>query len=231
MVREEFERAGFVVVGPLVDAAVVGELRGLVDPLLRSKTGARPGVRRVFEREARVVEVLRGTRVPGLLREVGGAGVRVVRTIVFDKSPEANWAVPWHQDAVVALRERHEVDGFGPWSVKDGEPHARPPREVLDRIGVLRIGLDACGPGNGPVRVVPGSHRLGVLSSDALDRAVEAGQVVECCTQEGGALLMRPHLVHASSRSAEPARRRVLHLEFTDAELPAPLAWAEDVGF
>lgn len=225
----EFEREGFVVLGPLLDPAEVAALCAMADPLLVSKAGARPGVRRVFEREPRMIGVLRGTRVAGVVRSAGGPAARVVRTILFDKSPGSNWAVPWHQDAVVALRERHEVDGFGPWSVKDGEPHARPPREVLDRIGVLRIGLDVCGPGNGPVRVIPGSHRWGVLGAEALEAAVAAGPVVECCTQEGGALLMRPHLIHASSRSDEAARRRVLHIEFTSAELPAPLEWAEDV--
>jgi hypothetical protein len=229
MLRETFEREGYAVVEGVVGAGVMRELQGLAEPLLSDGVGPRPGVRRVFEREPRFVNVLRGTGVPDLLRDVGGEGARVIRTILFDKSPGSNWAVAWHQDAVVALRERHEVEGFAPWSVKDGEPHARPPLGVLDQLAVLRISLDDCGPDNGPVRVIPRSHRLGRLASARLDEVVAAGTGVECCTRAGGALLMRPHTIHASSRSTRPARRRVLHIEFTSVELPGPLRWAEAV--
>jgi len=156
-----------------------------------------------------------------------GAGARLVRSILFDKTPSANWSVPWHQDAVIAVRERLDVPGFAPWSVKDGEPHCRPPREILDSIVVVRVNLDACGPENGPLRIVPGSHRSGILREDAVAALAAKGLLVECCTGAGGVVALYPHTVHSSPRCETPLRRRVLHLEFSNLDLPGGLRWAE----
>src|SRR4051794_1322132 len=45
---------------------------------------------------------------------------RPVRAVLFDKTATMNWSLPWHQDRVIAVRERMEVEGFGPWSRKHG---------------------------------------------------------------------------------------------------------------
>jgi len=47
----------------------------------------------------------------------------------------------------------------------------------------------------------------------------------ECVVGRGGALLMRPLLLHASSPSQRPAHRRVIHLDFACEQLPNPLKW------
>lgn len=164
-------------------------------------------------------EVRRLADDPRLRAHVGGA--RVVRGILFDKTPEANWAVPPHQDLNVALAERHDVAGFGPWSVKAGVPHAIPPVKVLRGMLTVRIHLDPCGPDDGPLRVVPGTHRDKIPEADLPD-----GPWIECHAKAGGAVLMRPLAVHASPRAARPTRRRVIHLEYASTELPPPLRWA-----
>jgi hypothetical protein len=82
-----------------------------------------------------------------------------VRAILFDKTPGTNWKVPWHQDLTIAVVERREVEGFGPWSVKDGVPHAHAPVWLLERMVTLRLHLDDCPADNGALRVLPGSHR------------------------------------------------------------------------
>src|SRR4029453_8748221 len=93
-----------------------------------------------------------------------GRITRPVRGILLDKVPGANWHVGWHQDLVIPVRERREVSGFGPWTVKAGMPHVKPPAEVLAGMLTIRVQLDDCGQDNGPLRVVPGSHRRGELS-------------------------------------------------------------------
>lgn len=50
-----------------------------------------------------------------------------VRAILFDKSAEQNWSLGWHQDRTIAVKQRIDVDGFGPWSVKSGMIHVEPP--------------------------------------------------------------------------------------------------------
>jgi hypothetical protein len=150
-------------------------------------------------------------------------GYAAVRSILFDKRPGANWNVAWPQDLTITVRERREAEGFGPWSTKDGTPHVQAPAALLERMLTLRLHLDDTGSANGALRVYPGSHRHGRLDPPF------QGEEVLCEARAGDALLMRPLLLHASSKSTDAARlRRVIHIEFAPADaLPAPLKWAE----
>jgi len=163
--------------------------------------------------------------VRSLVESVLGPDAFVVRDLFFDKTPEANWKVPWHQDLTIAVRHRKDVPGFGPWSVKDGVPHVVSPAEWLERILTVRLHLDDCGEENGPLRVLPGSHRHGKLDSRAIQMWRERAPAVSCVVNRGDALLMRPLLLHASSPARHPGHRRVIHLEFASEELPGGLQW------
>lgn len=159
-------------------------------------------------------------------RGIAGPGLRPVRSILFDKTAAENWAVPWHQDLTIAVAKRVEVPGFGPWSIKDGLPHVQPPVDLLERMVTLRLHLDDTPAENGALRIIPGSHRHGRLGAEAIQSA--RGREVVCACGAGDILLMRPLVLHASSRSAAPMRRRVIHVEFAPREaLDARLEWAE----
>ena len=153
-----------------------------------------------------------------------------VRAIYFDKSPEANWLVPWHQDLTLALRSRVEVSGFGPWSVKDGIPHVQPPVELLEQMLTVRLHLDDADETNGALRVLPGTHRLGRLSPTQIQAQRARQADVICTVVPGDALLMRPLLLHASGRSTSARHRRVLHIEYAAFTLPPELRWQEVAG-
>src|SRR6266852_2702558 len=139
------------------------------------------------------------------------------RATVFDKSPTANWLVVWHQDTALPLRKRRETHGWGPWSVKDGVNYAHAPASALSQVLALRLHLDDSTAENGPLRVLPETHTLGVLTDETLhDLSTKVGPV-DCFTPRGGLLAMRPLLVHASSKSRAENPRRVLHLEYATA--------------
>lgn len=152
---------------------------------------------------------------------------RPVRGIFFDKNPETNWMVAWHQDLTLAVRNQIEVEGFGPWSVKDGVPHVQPPVHLLEQMLTIRLHLDDCDEENGALRVIPGSHRLGRLSAEAIERLRNEEAVVVCCVNAGDALLMRPLLLHSSARSQSESHRRVFHIEYAAFDLPNGLEWHE----
>jgi ectoine hydroxylase-related dioxygenase (phytanoyl-CoA dioxygenase family) len=158
-----------------------------------------------------------------------GESCFAVRAIVFNKSEASNWKVAWHQDRVIAVKERIEVPGWGPWSVKLGVAHVRPPSHVLERMIALRLHLDDCGIDNGPLRVLPGTHRLGILS-DAESAAVPRKNEIVCAASRGDVILMRPLTVHASSSANKPGNRRVIHIEFASDQLPPPLEWYQQVS-
>jgi hypothetical protein len=153
-----------------------------------------------------------------------------VRGIYFDKRPEKNWLVAWHQDLTLAVKERVEVPGFGPWSVKEGVPHVQPPVGLLEQMLSVRLHLDDTDATNGALRVLPGTHLLGRLNAEAIRRCRETCKEVSCEAKAGDALLMRPLLLHASSHSTSQRRRRVLHIEFAGFDLPTLLEWHESPG-
>lgn len=148
-----------------------------------------------------------------------------MRAILFDKNPQANWKVPWHQDTTIAVRERVDEPGFGPWSVKAGVVHVQPPVHVLERMITLRIHLDDCDVDNGPLLVLPGSHAHGILSDEEIERWRAGTAPVACTGSRGSMVIMRPLLLHASSAAAAPRRRRILHLELAGDDLPGRLRW------
>jgi hypothetical protein len=127
-----------------------------------------------------------------------------------------NWLIPWHQDTALPLRSRFNASGWGPWSEKAGVMYAHAPASALSRVIALRLHLDESNAGNGPLRVIPASHRYGVLSDQGVLEFACAHDPVECVAPRGGVIAMCPLLIHSSSkaRSAEP--RRVLHIEYAD---------------
>lgn len=176
---------------------------------------------------AAVAELASSCQLLELVRAHTGGAPRAVRAIWFNKSPETNWLVTWHQDLAIAVRERIEAPGFGSWSVKDGVPHVQPPAEILERMLTVRIHLDGANEGNGALRVLPGTHRLGRLEAERVAMLRAERDEVVCTAQAGDALLMRPLLLHASGRSTSDRPRRVLHLEYAAEELPGGLKWCD----
>jgi hypothetical protein len=222
------EQEGFA----LLPEAVPGDtLESLLAALVSVSSDTEPrrrgGVRNLFESIAEVRDIARSGAMRAAAEAVLGPGCFAVRALLFDKTPEANWKVIWHQDLTIAVRERRSVEGFGPWSDKAGIPHVQPPTGLLERMVAVRLHLDDCGAENGPVRVLPGSHRVGRLGPEDIAAWRERTPPVECLVPRGGLLVMRPLLLHASSPATAPAHRRVLHLEYAAETLPGGLEWHE----
>lgn len=189
-----------------------------------ARAGLAGNERQIARRLPAAAELAHEPRFAALASELLGGPARLVRLLWFDKTPARNWPVLWHQDRTIAVAERVELAGFGPWSEKAGGVHVEPPLEVLERVVTLRLHLDPCGAGAGALRVVPGSHRR-KLSRDEVE-ALAAGPCEELLAEAGDVLAIRPLLLHASRRAGAPDHRRVLHMEFATGELPEPLRWA-----
>lgn len=226
---EALEQDGFAVLESVIsDLAADALLAALSDVDSRAaiqRRGSVHAIRNLLEVVPEVQTLARSEAVRALVEPVLGPDCFAVRGILFDKTPEANWKVAWHQDLTIAVREQREVPGFGPWSEKAGIAHVQPPAEVLGRMLTVRVHLDPCGPENGPVQVIPGSHRAGRLGLDEIAGWRAKHEPVPCTSERGGALVMRPLLLHASSPATVPAHRRVVHLEFAVEQLPDSLEW------
>jgi ectoine hydroxylase-related dioxygenase (phytanoyl-CoA dioxygenase family) len=152
----------------------------------------------------------------------------LVKAIYFDKPPQSNWVVAWHQDLMVAVDRRIDAPAFGPWNVRPEGVNVQPPREYLENIYTLRIHLDACDAGNGALRVVAGSHRHGAIHASAIPTFTSDAAL--CPVPAGGVMLMKPLTLHALHRSTDARSRRVIHLEFSSLTLPHGLHWREHLA-
>ena len=166
--------------------------------------------------------------VKQLASSVLGPGCFAVRGIFFNKTPDSNWKVVWHQDRTIAVRERCDTAEFGPWTMKAGVPHVQPSARLMARMLAIRLHLDESTESNGPLRVIPECHGWGCLSVEQIVAWRERPSVM-CIVPKGGAILLRPLLLHSSSACAMPAPRRVVHLEFSADELPNGLEWHDKV--
>lgn len=146
-----------------------------------------------------------------------------IQAIAFDKTEGANWKVAWHQGVMFPFARRADAPNFDLPSVKEGIDYARPPADTLEQLLAVRLHLDDCDQTNGPLRVAPGSHRLGILKQANVADVITRHGEVTCTALAGEALLMRPLLLHASSRALEPRHRRVLHVVYhSGTDMPVP---------
>jgi ectoine hydroxylase-related dioxygenase (phytanoyl-CoA dioxygenase family) len=162
---------------------------------------------------------------PQLLKYVQsilGHNAFAFKATFFDKHPGANWLVPWHQDLTIPVEHQLELPGWGPWSTKAGVLFVQPPPPILENILAVRVHLDSCLTNNGALQVVPKTHQLGRLSGDRITALRQQIPAHTCTVHAGGIVLMRPLLLHASSKSIIKGHRRVIHFEYAAQQLPAP---------
>ncbi len=221
--NDSLDRDGFLVVEGVLSTQIIEELSTHITPILSGLGRIRGGVRDLFARCPPVCDLAANPILRDWVEPIVGVDCVAVNATLFDKAEGRNWKVPYHQDVTIRLRERKDVPGFDPWWEKDGVPHVWPPAAVLERMLAVRIHLDDCGSDNGPLRVIPGSHRMGILSTEAIDQARDRGPEIACTVRAGGIVLMRPLLLHASSTAENPRQRRVIHLEHAPPTLPGEL--------
>jgi len=148
-----------------------------------------------------------------------------VKSIYFDKPKGSNWFVAYHQDLTISVDKKIDVPGFGPWSAKPGYFAVQPPLAILERNFTIRIHLDDTDENNGALRVIPGSHLGGIYRATEMDKTIVEEDM--CRVRAGGIMIMKPMLLHASGKTTNDQKRRVIHIEFSDQQLPQPLTWSE----
>jgi hypothetical protein len=222
--RMSLTRNGYAISDLVLSAAACERIAGDLPP----SESRRGGVRHLLE--SRVVRaIVSDPRFAAAIKQHEDAALVAVKATMFDKTPAANWLVSWHQDRVVALAEKRDVAGFKGWTMKQGIPHAEAPRELLERMLAVRIHLDPASAENGPLRVIPGTHRRGKIGEDEITRIAETTDQAQLVLPQGSVLLMKPLLLHASSPSVRAGHRRVLHVELAPSLLPGGLRWHEVV--
>jgi hypothetical protein len=206
--------AGYSITERLFDRAEMARILEALGHVDRGR--ARAGARHVLSVPL-VRELAFDPRLMSMVCRFVGRAAVPFRATLFDKSGASNWLVAWHQDTVLPLRNRFEDRRWGPWSAKAGVVCARAPASALGDVVALRLHLDDSTASNGPLRVLPGTHNLGILTAADIEEVARDVAAVDCLASAGGVVAMRPLLVHASSKVNDAKPRRVLHIEYARA--------------
>jgi hypothetical protein len=191
----------------------------------RVRPGPASGGTRGLLREPWCVSLAQRLREHPVLCTLIPAGHVAVQCSWFEKSASRNWRVPVHQDLGIPVAERVDHPALRGWSEKEGALFVQAPVPLLEHLVAVRVHLDACLAEDGPLRVVPGSHVHGRLLPAEAMALRDAGTEVVCVAAEGAAWVMRPLLLHASSKSTGTRRRRVLHFVFGPRSPGHALRW------
>ncbi|MES9832441.1 MAG: phytanoyl-CoA dioxygenase family protein [Candidatus Thiodiazotropha sp. DIVDIV] len=223
--KQEYSKDGYHLLSGVFSDETVSTLRNELS-VFEGKIN-NYGVRGLMKKVPYIRRMASSAPIINIAKEILGNSARPVRSVFFDKIKEANWNVAWHQDTSIALKSKHEFNGFGPWSEKQGIVHVEPPVEYLANTLTMRIHLDQTNAETGVLRVVPGTHKEGRIKSTEILRTVENATVIECDADPGDVLLMNPLLFHSSRKASHPHHRRIIHIEYSAMELPQPLEWFE----
>ncbi|MCD0470836.1 phytanoyl-CoA dioxygenase family protein [Flavobacterium sp. JAS] len=154
-----------------------------------------------------------------------GKGYFITKSIYFDKPEKSNWFVAYHQDLTISVDKKIEIENFENWTVKQNQFAVQPPKEILENNFTIRIHIDKTTKDNGALKVINNSHSKGILRIENL--GIENEKETICEVEKGGIMIMKPLLFHASNKTTNNERRRVIHIEFSKQELPNGLQWSE----
>lgn len=232
--KNEVDTTGFSI---LPDIFSPVEIAAIIDVIDRADTSGDTfrksahlfAIRQFLKEIPDVTPLVFNQKLKEVIQDIFGKGYFAIKSIYFDKPGASNWFVAYHQDLTISVKDKIETQGYGPWTVKQGQFAVQPPLNILEHIYTIRIHLDDTDEANGALKVVPGSHKKGIYRAETIDWNTETE--VNCCVPAGGIMLMKPLLLHSSARSVSNNRRRVIHIEFINLQLPEPLQWAEQLLF
>lgn len=231
--RAQIEDSGFVIINNVFSDVEVEKILQLINQADISKNTFRKtadlfAIRQFLKEIPDINRLILKEKFKALVHSLFGPDYFIVKSIYFDKPEQSNWFVSYHQDLTISVDKRGELNGYNKWTIKQDQFSVQPPLDILKQIYTLRIHLDDTNGENGALKVVPGSHLKGVYRSTDIDWLNETEHI--CDVPKGGVMIMKPLLLHSSSRTTNNNKRRVIHIEFCNKELPQTLKWVERIN-
>lgn len=158
-----------------------------------------------------------------------GENYFITKSIYFDKPEKSNWFVGYHQDLTISVNKKVDIENYENWTTKQNQFAVQPPKEILEQNFTIRIHIDKTTKENGALKVLNKSHKKGIFRTESIE--VEKEIETFCEVEKGGIMIMKPLLFHASSKTTNNERRRVIHIEFSNQKLPNELEWSEKTNY
>lgn len=228
--KSHIEKYGFSVINKVFSDEEIGRIINVLDHIDTTRENFRKSedlfaIRQFLKEIPEIKDLIFNDNIKEVVKNIFGEKYFVVKSIYFDKPETSNWYVAYHQDLTISVDKKLELSGFGPWTTKQDQFAVQPPLNVLENIYTIRIHLDDTDESNGALKVIPTSHSKGIYRPETIDWTVETEEI--CNVEKGGIMLMKPLTLHGSNRTTNGKKRRVIHIEFSDMELPEVLQWAE----
>jgi ectoine hydroxylase-related dioxygenase (phytanoyl-CoA dioxygenase family) len=221
---------GFTVIEAIYNsdeiAAILAEInKANTDKSTFRKTDDLFAIRQFLKEVPAVSNLIFNHKLKAVITDLFGDGFFAVKSIYFDKPEKSNWFVAWHQDLTISVDKKTDLPGYRPWTIKQNQFAVQPPINILQNNFTIRIHLDDTDEGNGALKVIPGSHLKQVYRPETIDWGTETEYT--CNVKAGGIMIMRPLLMHASNRTTNNKPRKVIHIEFSNSDLPDVISWSE----
>jgi ectoine hydroxylase-related dioxygenase (phytanoyl-CoA dioxygenase family) len=228
--KNEILENGFTIVDEIYSADEVEQIISIINQVDTSKETFRKStdlfaVRQFLNEVPSTRELIFNDKLNSIISQLFGQDFFVVKSIYFDKPETSNWYVSYHQDLTISVDKKLELENFGPWTRKQNQFAVQPPINILENNFTIRIHLDETNENNGALKVVPKSHVKKIYRPETIDWDKETETI--CNVSKGSVMIMKPLLLHSSSRTTNNKKRRVIHIEFSNQELPKELKWAE----
>lgn len=219
--KEELESNGFSITGAIFTQDEMNSLIQLIEDCSSDFS-----IRQLVNQVPEIQEIIfRNESFQELFQSICDKDYFLSKAIYFNKPSKSNWFVGYHQDMSISVNQRIEDENYTNWTLKKDQLGVIPPIDILKSMVTFRIHLDDTNETNGALRVIRKSHQKGIIRIDESFDQSTLGEEVTCNVNKGEVMLMKPLLLHASSKSISENDRRVIHLEFSNQEIP--MGWLE----
>jgi ectoine hydroxylase-related dioxygenase (phytanoyl-CoA dioxygenase family) len=231
--KTEIEELGFTTIENIYSTEEVQKIIETINQVDTSKDTFRKSndlfaIRQFLKEVPETQNLIFNENLQKVISELFGKNYFVIKSIYFDKPETSNWYVSYHQDLTISVDKKIELDNFKFWTTKQNQFAVQPPIEILENIYTIRIHLDDTDENNGALKVIEKSHLKKIYRPENIDWQTE--KETTCNVKKGGIMIMKPLTLHSSSRTTNNKKRRVIHIEFSDANLPNGLNWSEKLN-
>ena len=229
----EINSKGFTIINDIYSENEIGKLISLIENSTENKSKNATfrksqdlfAIRQFHKEIPETLPYIFNDNLKGIVESNFGKGYFITKSIYFDKPEKSNWFVAYHQDLTISVNKKTETANFENWTVKQNQFGVQPPKEILEDNFTIRIHLDKTTKDNGALKVINNSHSKGILRIENMD--FEKEKETMCEVEKGGIMIMKPLLFHASNKTTNNERRRVIHIELSKQQLPEDLEWSE----
>ncbi len=234
---QEINSEGFTIINKVYSENEIEQLIAVIEKITENKSENLTfrksedlfAIRQFLIEIPETLEFILNNNLKEIIKTNFGTDYFITKSIYFDKPEMSNWFVAYHQDLTISVNKKIELDNFENWTTKQNQFAVQPPKDILEKNFTIRIHLDKTTKENGALKVVNKSHSKGICRIENIE--INAKTESFCEVENGGIMIMKPLLFHASNKTTNNERRRVIHIEFSNQELPNELEWNERINF